>query len=78
MSIPHPFLGKDDLYEFLNIIKKDNKSNIKNSTKKLLLDVIGKEPIHIDKIIGSLNIDRITQTKLFCQYLDFQLFYLYV
>lgn len=55
-----PFLGKKDLYEFLNVIKKDDK----NSIKKCLLDVIGKEPIHIDKIIGSLNIDRIALFEL--------------
>ena len=59
-----PFLGKKDLYEFLNVIKKDDKNNAKNSIKKCLLDVIGKEPIHIDKIIGSLNIDRIALFEL--------------
>ena len=59
-----PFLGKDDLYEFLNIIKKDSKNSTKNSIKKCLLDVIGKEPIHIDKIIGSVNIDRIALFEL--------------
>ena len=59
-----PFLGKEDLYEFLNIIKRDNKNNTKNSIKKCLLDVIGKEPIHIDKIIGSVNIDRIALFEL--------------
>ena len=59
-----PFLGKDDLYEFLNIIKKENKNNAKNSIKECLMDVIGREPIHIDKIIGSLNIDRIALFEL--------------
>lgn len=59
-----PFLGKKDLYEFLNVIKKEGKNNAKNSIKKCLLDVIGKEPIHIDKIIGSLNIDRIALFEL--------------
>lgn len=59
-----PFLGKKDLYEFLNVIKKDDKNNAKNSIKKCLLDVIGKEPIHIDKIIGSVNIDRIALFEL--------------
>ena len=46
-----PFLGKKDLYEFLNVIKKDDKNNAKNSIKKCLLDVIGKEPIHIHQIV---------------------------
>ena len=59
-----PFIGKEDLYDFLNIIKKDSKNSTKNSIKKCLLDVIGKEPIHIDKIIGSVNIDRIALFEL--------------
>ena len=45
-------------------IYKMEKNNAKNSIKKCLLDVIGKEPIHIDKIIGSLNIDRIALFEL--------------
>ena len=59
-----PFLGKEDLYDFLNIIKKTDKNNSKNSIKKYLLEVIGREPIHIDKIIGSVNIDRIALFEL--------------
>lgn len=59
-----PFLGKEDLYNFLNIIKKEEKNNKKNSIKVNLLDIIGKEPIHIDKIIGSVNIDRIALFEL--------------
>ena len=53
-----PFLGKQDLYDFLNIIKKGGENNNKNDIKMDLLKKIGKEPIHIDKIIGSVNIDR--------------------
>lgn len=53
-----PFLGKQDLYYFLNIIKKGGENNNKNDIKMDLLKKIGKEPIHIDKIIGSVNIDR--------------------
>lgn len=59
-----PFLGKDDLYEFLNVIKKENEKKPKNSIKSYLLKIIGKEPIHIDKIIGGLNIDRIALFEL--------------
>lgn len=59
-----PFLEKDDLCEFLNVIKKDIKNNAKNSIKKCLLDVIGREPIHIDKIMERLNIDRIALFEL--------------
>lgn len=53
-----PFLGKQDLYDFLNIIKKDKKNSTKNNIKENLLKKIGREPIHIDKIIRSVNIDR--------------------
>lgn len=59
-----PFLGKEDLYEFLNIIKKTDKNNTKNSIKEYILEIIGREPIHIDKIIGSVNIDRIALFEL--------------
>lgn len=59
-----PFLGKEDLYEFLNIIKNTEKNNTKNSIKQYILEVIGREPIHIDKIIGSVNIDRIALFEL--------------
>ena len=34
------------------------------SEKVNLLEIIGKEPIHIDKIIGSVNIDRIALFEL--------------
>lgn len=59
-----PFIGKEDLYDFLNIIKKESKNNKKSSIKVNLLEIIGKEPIHIDKIIGSVNIDRIDLFEL--------------
>lgn len=59
-----PFLGKEDLYNFLNIIKKEGKNNKKNNMKENLLDIIGKEPIHVDKIIRSVNIDRIALFEL--------------
>ena len=59
-----PFIGKEDLYDFLNIIKKESKNNKKSSIKVNLLEIIGKEPIHIDKIIGSVNIDRIALFEL--------------
>ena len=41
-----------------------SKNNKKSSIKVNLLEIIGKEPIHIDKIIGSVNIDRIALFEL--------------
>ena len=53
-----PFWENKICMNFLNIIKKGGENNNKNDIKMDLLKKIGKEPIHIDKIIGSVNIDR--------------------
>ena len=58
------FLEKDDLYRFLNVTKKDNKNKEKNTIKNILLNVISSQPIHIDKIIESVNVDRIALFEL--------------
>lgn len=59
-----PFLEKEDLYLFFNItkLKKDNIG--KNSIENLLLSVIQKQPIHIDKIIESVKVDRVALFEL--------------
>ena len=58
------FVELDDLYCFLNIIKKDIKYKEKNSTRSILSEVISSEPIHLDKIIQSVNIDRVALFEL--------------
>lgn len=58
------FLEKDDLYSFLNKTKKECKNIGKKSIKSYLISIIDKEPIHIDKIIGSVNIDRVALFEL--------------
>ena len=58
---------KNNVTASLNIsafTKEESKNNKKNSIKVNLLEIIGKEPIHIDKIIGSVNIDRIALFEL--------------
>ncbi len=58
------FVELDDLYYFLNVIKKEEK-NIENNTIKLLLsEVISSEPIHLDKIIQCVNVDRMALFEL--------------
>ena len=58
------FTEIEDLYRFLN----KNKNNVKNieinSKERELWQIIGCEPIHIDKIIESVNIDRIALYEL--------------
>ena len=58
------FVELDDLYCFLNVIKKDGKNIEKNTIKLLLSDVISSEPIHLDKIIECVNIDRVALFEL--------------
>lgn len=58
------FVELDDLYYFLNIVKK-MKKNIQNNPIKLLLnEVISGEPIHLDKIIQCVNVDRMALFEL--------------
>lgn len=58
------FVEIDDLYYFLNVIKK-GEGKSENNTKKLLLDkIISSEPIHLDKIIQCVNVDRIALFEL--------------
>lgn len=59
-----PFTDLEDLYIFLNEIKKDDKKKENNSIKEVLQQVIGLEPIHLDKIIKSVNVDRIALFEL--------------
>ena len=54
-----PFLEREDLYSFFNITKVKENNIGKNSIENQLLNVIQKEPIHIDKIIESVKVDRI-------------------
>lgn len=58
------FVELDDLYCFLNVIKKDGKNIEKNTIKLLLSDVISSQPIHLDKIIECVNIDRVALFEL--------------
>ena len=53
-----PFTEMQDLYDFLSIDKEKNKKVEKNSRKAMILKVINMEPIHIDDIINSVNVDR--------------------
>ncbi|MBM6860999.1 DNA-protecting protein DprA, partial [Clostridium saudiense] len=58
------FVELEDLYCFLNVIKKEDK-NFKNNTIKLLLnEVLSSEPVHLDKIIQCVNIDRMALFEL--------------
>ena len=52
------FVELDDLYYFLNVIKKESKNEEKNSIKLLMESIINSEPIHFDKIIECTNVDR--------------------
>ena len=53
-----PFTEIEDLYDFLSIIKEKYKNNEKNTYKSTILNVINNEPIHLDDIIESVNVDR--------------------
>ena len=59
-----PFLEREDLYSFFNITKVKENNIWKNSIENQLLNVIQKEPIHIDKIIESVKVDRIALFEL--------------
>ncbi|EKY26541.1 DNA-processing protein DprA [Clostridium celatum] len=59
-----PFLEREDLYSFFNITKVKENNIGKNSIENQLLNVIQKEPIHIDKIIESVKVDRIALFEL--------------
>ncbi|MBQ6820499.1 MAG: DNA-processing protein DprA [Clostridium sp.] len=52
------YSGIDDLYLFLKINKKNSKKIEKNPYKIKLLEVINREPIHLDDIINCVNVDR--------------------
>ena len=53
-----PFTEMQDLYDFISINKEKYKNKEKNTYKLSLLKVINNEPIHIDDIIESVNVDR--------------------
>lgn len=53
-----PFTEMVDLYDFLSIIKENNKNKEKNAYKSIVLSIINSEPIHLDDIIESVNVDR--------------------
>lgn len=59
-----PFLEKEDLYTFFNINKINSNKIGKNSIENLVLSVIQKEPIHIDKIIENVKVDRVALFEL--------------
>lgn len=52
------FVEIDDLYNFLNEVKNDKEKITNNNIKTELKSVISNEPIHLDKIIQSVNVDR--------------------
>ena len=54
----------DDLYIFLNEIKKYDENIEENPTKIFLKNLIGREPIHLDKIIQCVNVDRMALFEL--------------
>ena len=53
-----PFTEMVDLYDFLSIIKENDEKREKNTCKSIVLSVINNEPIHLDDIIQSVNVDR--------------------
>ena len=53
-----PFTEMQDLYDFISITKEKYKNKEKNTYKLRLLKAINNEPIHIDDIIESVNVDR--------------------
>ena len=52
------FLEDNDLYEFINEIKKENKKTSKNPLENSLKETITGEPIHLNEIIKNVNVDR--------------------
>lgn len=58
------FTEMEDLYYFLNEIKKEDEKKVKSEIEVVLDKVIGAEPIHLDKIIQSVNVDRIALFEL--------------
>ena len=58
------FVELDDLYYFLNVIKKEEKKIENNDIKLLLNNVLSSEPIHLDKIIQCVNVDRMALFEL--------------
>lgn len=58
------FVELDDLYYFLNVIKKEEKKIENNDIKLLLNNVLSSEPIHFDKIIQCVNVDRMALFEL--------------
>ena len=58
------FVEVDDLYYFLNVIKKEEKKIENNDIKLLLNNVLSSEPIHLDKIIQCVNVDRMALFEL--------------
>ena len=58
------FVELGDLYYFLNVIKKEEKKIENNDIKLLLNNVLSSEPIHLDKIIQCVNVDRMALFEL--------------
>lgn len=48
----------EDLYTYFKIPKKSNKNFVRNELEEGLLQIIKKEPTHIDNIMSLLNVDR--------------------
>lgn len=59
-----PFTEIEDLYDFLNETKSNVEKKVKNSMKEALKRIIGDQPIHLDKIMESVNVDRIALFEL--------------
>lgn len=53
-----PFTEMQDLYDFFNINKESNKKTENNNYKSMLLNIINREPMHLDDIIDAANVDR--------------------
>ena len=58
------FVEMEDLYAFLNVTKNTEKNKTKNTIKDKVLSIISDEPIHLDKIIESVNVDRVVIFEL--------------
>lgn len=52
------FAELDDLFYYFNLNKKETKNKGVNSNKTLLEGIISREPIHLDDIMKSVNVDR--------------------
>ena len=58
------FVEIDDLYRFLNIAKNNKKNKEEKVIYSKILELINDEPIHIDKIINNVKVDRMALFEL--------------